>query len=61
VNTQEKLTSKYTLRNEAEIDYQPTPYGMAPATVLHRQLLNRDLLVENRFRYTDYHGRTFLP
>jgi hypothetical protein len=61
VNTEEKLTSKYTLRNEAEIDYQPTPFGMAPSAVLHRQFLNRDLLVENRFRYTDYHGRTFLP
>jgi hypothetical protein len=61
VNTEEKLTSKYTLRNEAEIDYQPTPYGMAPAMVLHRQFLNRDLLVENHFRYTDYHGLTVLP
>jgi hypothetical protein len=61
LTTDERLTTKYTLRNEAEIDYQPTPYGMAPATVLHRQFLNRDLLLENRFRYSDYHGHTFLP
>jgi hypothetical protein len=61
VSTEEILTDKYSLRNEAEIDYQPTPYGLAPAAVLHRQYLNRDLLVENQFRYTDYHGRTLIP
>jgi hypothetical protein len=61
VTTEEVLTTKYTLSNEAEIDYQPTPYGLAPSTVVHRQYLNQDLLVENQFRYTDYHGRTFIP
>lgn len=61
VRTEEILTTKYTLSNEAEIDYQPTPYGLAPAMVVHRQYLNQDLLVENQFRYTDYHGRPFVP
>ena len=61
VITEEILTTKYTVRNEAEIDYRPTPFGLAPATVVHRQYLNQDLLVENQFVYTDYHGRTFLP
>jgi hypothetical protein len=60
VVTEEDLTPTDTLRNEAEIDYSPTPYGLAPATVLHRQYLNENLLVENRFNYADYHGRTFL-
>jgi len=61
VATEEILAPKYTLSNEAEIDYQPTPYGLAPSTVVHRQYLNQDLLVENQFRYSDYHGRTFIP
>lgn len=60
VVTEEILTTKYTLRNEAEIDYRPTPFGLAPATVVHRQYLNQDVLVENQFRYTDYHGTNFL-
>jgi hypothetical protein len=61
VNTEEILTTKFTLFNDVVINYQPTPYGLAPSTVIHRQYLNRDLLVENSFTYTDYRGRTFIP
>ena len=39
----------YILRNEAEVNYTPTRFGLAPSTVIHRQFLNQDLLVENRF------------
>ena len=61
LRTEEALSRKFTLRNEAGIDYLPTVYGLAPATVIHRQYLNQDLLVENQFTYSDYNGRTFLP
>jgi hypothetical protein len=58
VHTAEVLSRKYTLRNAAEVNYQPTSFGLAPATVIHKQSLNGDLLVENNFSYSDYHGRT---
>jgi hypothetical protein len=61
VNTAEVLSKKYTLRNDAEVNYQPTPFGLAPASVIHKQFLNGDLLVENNFRYSDYHGPTPNP
>jgi hypothetical protein len=61
VETEEILSPKFVLRNEAAIDYAPTLYGLAPAVILHRQYLNRDLLVENRFTYTDYHGSPLVP
>ena len=61
MNTEEALTSKFSLRNEAAIDYQPTPYGLAPRMVVHRQYLNQDLLVENRFLYSDYGGLEIIP
>jgi hypothetical protein len=41
--------------------YCPTPFGLAPSTVLHRQYLNEDLLVENSFRYSAYNGKAWLP
>jgi hypothetical protein len=61
LSAEEVLTPKYILRNEAEIDYRPTPYGLAPESVLHRQYLNQDLLVENQFRYSGYYGTPFIP
>jgi hypothetical protein len=61
LNTTEALSSKYTLRNEGEVNYQPSSFGLVPATVAHRQYLNKDLLVENNFSYSDYHGRTATP
>jgi hypothetical protein len=57
----EQLSVDYVLRNEAEVNYTPTPYGLAPSLVVHRQFLNEDLLVENKFRYSDYTGRPLLP
>ncbi len=61
LRTEEVLTPKYILRNEADIQYQPTRFGLAPQTVTHRQYLNEDLLVENRFRYSDYRGIELQP
>lgn len=61
LNTAEILTPKYVLRNEAEVDYQPTRHGLAPASVTHHQYLNDELLVENRFTYSDYRGAEMAP
>lgn len=58
---EEVLSVHYILRNEAEVNYTPSPFGLAPATVVHRQYLNRDLVIENRFRYTDLTGRPIHP
>lgn len=61
LETEELLSPKYTLRNEAEIRYRASPFGLVPATVVHRQYLNQDLLVENQFRYSDYNGKPLIP
>lgn len=61
LETEELLSPKYALRNEAEIRYQASPFGLVPASVVHRQYLNQDLLVENQFRYSEYNGKTFIP
>lgn len=58
---EEVLSVRYILLNEARVDYTPSPFGLAPAIVLHRQYLNRDLVTENRFRYTDLTGRPIQP
>ena len=57
----EIIAPKYVLRNEADITYTPTPFGLAPSLILHRQFLNQDLLVENRFSYGSFQGRVFFP
>lgn len=61
LNTEEAITPKYLLRNEARIDYQATKFGLAPHTVVHRQYLNRELLVENTFSYSNYGGLEMAP
>lgn len=61
LNTQEYVTPKYLFRNEAEVAYQPTKFGLAPQTVVHRQFLNHELLMENRFRYSSYKGQEIIP
>ena len=61
LSAEEVLSVRYILRNEAEVDYTPTKFGLAPATVIHRQLLNEDLLVENKFSYSDYTGPVAIP
>lgn len=58
---EEEITEKSILRNEAEVNYRPTPFGLAPATVAHRQFLNDDLLVENLFSYSEYKGKPLVP
>jgi hypothetical protein len=61
LSAEEVLSVRYILRNEAEVDYTPTKFGLVPATVIHRQLLNEDLLVENKFSYSDYTGPVAIP
>ena len=61
VETEEVLSTRYKLRNEAEVNYKPTRFGLAPATIVHKQYLNEDLLVENCFSYSGYNGRAPIP
>ena len=61
LSTEEVLSVRYILRNEAEVSYTPGKFGLAPATVTHRQFLNQDLLVENKFTYSDYTGPVAIP
>jgi hypothetical protein len=61
LSAEELLSVRDILRNEAEVNYTPSSFGLAPATVIHRQYLNRDLLVENIFSYSDYTGRAVIP
>ena len=61
LNTEEQLAPRYVLRNEAEVEYQPTKFGLAPHSVTHRQFLNEQLLVENQFRYSAYSGIEIQP
>lgn len=61
LSAEEILSVRYILRNEAEVNYTPSKFGLAPATVIHRQFLNRDLLVENKFSYSEYTGPVAIP
>ncbi len=61
LSAEEVLAVRYILRNEAEVNYTPTKFGLAPAAVIHRQYLNQDLLVENKFSYSDYTGPVAIP
>ncbi len=61
LSAEEVLSVRYILRNEAEVNYTPTKFGLAPSTVIHRQFLNQDLLVENTFSYSDYTGPVAIP
>ena len=61
LETEEYVTAKYRFRNEAEVEYRPTPFGLAPHLVVHRQLLNGELLVENRFSYSAWRGQEIIP
>ncbi len=56
--TQESLGENMTVRDQATVDYTPTPFGLAPAHILHSQLLNDDLLVENDLQYSGYQRLT---
>ena len=66
MNAREMITGKYTIRTEATIDYMPSPFGLVPGRILHRQFLkggaaNDDLMVENDFHYADFRNAIRLP
>jgi len=56
--TESPLARNVTIRDQAVVDYIPTEFGLAPAHIHHRQLLNADLLVENDLQYSDYQRLT---
>ncbi len=44
------------VREEATVDYAPTPFGvLAPSSVDHRELAGGQLMVQNSFIYKDFH------
>ena len=56
--TEGPLARNLTIRDQAVVDYAPTPFGLAPSHIHHAQLLNGDLLVENDLQYSDYQRLT---
>ncbi len=77
MNTEEKLSKKFTIRTEATVDYMPSPFGLVPESVIHKQFLSGEvtkadpasegstdsgLMVENDFHYTDFnHENVRIP
>ena len=62
MNTEEPLSKKLTIRTLALVDYMPSPFGLVPASVIHMQLLNSTLMVENDFHYADFqHPHPMIP
>jgi len=40
----------------------PSPFGLVPESVIHKQSLNSSLMVENDFHYTDFnHENVRIP
>jgi hypothetical protein len=56
--TDAPLAGGLTIRDQAVIDYTPTPFGLAPAHIRHVQYLDADLLVENDLQYSGYQRLT---
>lgn len=59
LDAEKKLSKKYTIRTAATVDYTPSPFGLVPESVIHRQLLHSGaftdrLMVENDFHYTNF-------
>ena len=54
LRTKKALSKSYALLTEAAVDYVPSPFGLVPGTVTHRQYLNTFLMVENDLHYTNY-------
>jgi hypothetical protein len=52
------VTESLQVRDNAVVDYTPTPVGLAPAHIHHMQLLGPDLLVENDLQYSEYQRLT---
>ncbi len=45
-----------TVREEASVDYAPTPFGvLVPGSVDHKELMGGQLMVQNSFIYRDFH------
>jgi hypothetical protein len=66
MSARETISKRYTVRTEATIDYAPSPFGLVPARIVHQQFLkggaaNNDLMVENDFRYADFHNGIRIP
>jgi hypothetical protein len=55
INTEETMSKKFTIRTEATVDYIPSQVGLVPGSVIHKQFLNADLMVENDLHYADFH------
>lgn len=55
METAELTAKRYTIRTEAAVDYQASPFGLAPEHVVHRQFMNSSLMVENDLRYANFH------
>jgi hypothetical protein len=56
--THAPLAGGLTIRDQAVIDYTPTPFGLAPAHIRHMQFLDSDLVVENDLQYSGYQRLT---
>jgi len=52
------VTGALQVRDNAVVDYTPTPFGLAPAHIHHMQYLGPDLLVENDLQYSGYQRLT---
>ena len=52
--TSRRLTKKDVVRTEASVEYAASRYGLVPSKIVHRQFLNKDLLVENVFTHTNW-------
>ncbi len=52
------VTGTLHVRDNAVVDYTPTPFGLAPAHIHHMQYLGPDLLVENDLQYSGYQRLT---
>jgi hypothetical protein len=63
LKSRKALSKSYFVDTDATVDYTPTPFGLAPMTVIQRQYLNSNLLVENDLRYSNYHriGNGLIP
>jgi len=55
--TIERVTAKKgTIRDEASVDYNAGKLGfLLPATVVHRQLVDNEIVVQNHFEYSEFH------
>jgi hypothetical protein len=52
------VTGALQVRDNAVVDYMPTPFGLAPSHIHHMQYLGPDLLVENDLQYSGYQRLT---